>query len=80
MHNLLIIIQIISAIVIIASVLMQPSKMDGFTNFVSGTTDTFFSRNKSKTRESMLAKVTIVFSIIFALVVIAQNLPTFVQK
>jgi preprotein translocase subunit SecG len=79
-HNLLIIIQIISAIVIIASVLMQPSKMDGFTNFVSGTTDTFFSRNKSKTRESMLAKVTIVFSIIFALVVIAQNLPTFVQK
>ncbi|WP_010236800.1 preprotein translocase subunit SecG [Clostridium arbusti] len=80
MYNLLIIIQIISAIVIIASVLMQPSKMDGFTNFVSGTTDTFFSRNKSKTRESMLAKVTIVFSIIFALVVIAQNLPTFVQK
>lgn len=80
MRNLLIVIQLISAIVIIVSILMQPSKMDGFTNFVSGTTDTFFSRNKSKTRESMLARVTIIFAVIFALSVIAQNLPRFIQN
>ncbi|AJA48882.1 preprotein translocase, SecG subunit [Clostridium pasteurianum DSM 525 = ATCC 6013] len=80
MRNLLIVIQLISAVVIIVSILMQPSKMDGFANFVSGTTDTFFSRNKSKTRESMLARVTIVFSVIFALSVIAQNLSRFIQN
>jgi preprotein translocase subunit SecG len=61
------------------SILMQPSKMDGFTNFFSGTTETFYSHNKGKTREAKLARVTIVFSIIFAVVVILQNLPQFIK-
>ncbi len=78
MHNLLIGIQIICAIVIIVTILMQPSKMDGF-NFFSGSGETFYSHNKSKTRESRLARVTIVFSVLFAVVVIMQNLPKFIQ-
>jgi len=57
---------------------MQPSKMDGF-NFFSGSGETFYSHNKSKTRESRLARVTIVFSVLFAIVVIMQNLPKFIQ-
>jgi len=77
-HNLLIGIQIICAIVIIVTILMQPSKMDGF-NFFSGSGETFYSHNKSKTRESRLARVTIVFSVLFAVVVIMQNLPKFIQ-
>ncbi|MDD3224931.1 MAG: preprotein translocase subunit SecG [Clostridium sp.] len=80
MHNLLIILQIIFAIVIIVSILMQPSKMDGVINLFSGATDTFYAHNKSKTREARLAKVTIVFSILFAAVITIQNLPAFIQK
>lgn len=79
MHNLLVGIQILCAIIIMVSILMQPSKMDGFTNFFSGTTETFYSHNKGKTREAKLARVTIVFSIIFAVVVILQNLPQFIK-
>lgn len=78
MHNLLIGVQIFCAIVIIVTILMQPSKMDGF-NFFSGSGETFYSHNKSKTRESRLARVTIVFSVLFAVVVIMQNLPKFIQ-
>lgn len=77
MHNALIAIQIVSAAVIMISILMQPSKMDGFQNIISGTTDTFFSKNKSKTRESKLVRVTAVFSIIFAVSVIMQNMTKF---
>lgn len=77
MKTALIVIQIISAIVIIISVLLQPSKMDGLNNMISGTTDTFFSRNKSKTKEAFLAKVTIVSSLVFAIVVIIQNTSKF---
>lgn len=80
MHNLLIISQIICAIVVIVSILMQPSKMDGVINLFSGATDTFYSHNKSKTREARLARITIVFSILFAAIVIVQNLPAFIQK
>lgn len=79
MHNLLVGIQILCAAIIMVSILMQPSKMDGFTNFFSGTTETFYSHNKGKTREAKLARVTIVFSIIFAVVVILQNLPQFIK-
>lgn len=77
MHTALIVVQIISAFVIIISVLLQPSKMDGLNNLISGTTDTFFSRNKSKTKESMLARITIVSSILFALAAIMANMSMF---
>lgn len=80
MHNILLGLQIFFAIVVIVSILMQPSKMDGFTNFFSGTTETFYSHNKGKTREARLARVTIVFSILFAAVVIMENLPKFIQS
>lgn len=79
MRNALIAVQIVSAFVIIISVLLQPSKMDGLNNMISGTTDTFFSRNKSKTKESMLARITVIFSILFALAVILGNLSIFTK-
>ena len=77
MHRVLVVIQIISAVVVMVSILMQPSKMDGFQNLISGTGDTFFSRNKGKTRETKLARTTIFFSVVFAVVVIMQNMTMF---
>lgn len=77
MKTALVVIQIISAIVIIISVLLQPSKMDGLNNMITGTTDTFFSRNKSKTKEAFLARITIFSSLVFAIVVIIENTSKF---
>ncbi|KOF57332.1 MULTISPECIES: preprotein translocase subunit SecG [Clostridium] len=77
MHNVLLGLQIILAIVLIAVVLVQPGKMDGFTNFSAGATDTFFAKNKSKTRESFLKRVTAVVGVLFAIVTILLNLSQF---
>lgn len=56
MHTFLIVAQIILAVIIIVSVLVQPGKMDGFMNPISGTNETFFAKNKSKTKEAFLCK------------------------
>lgn len=74
MHKLLIGVQVIIALVVIVSVLLQPSKTDGFNSVVTSGNDTFFSKNKSRTREVVLSRVTVISAIAFALVTIAINL------
>lgn len=75
MSTVLIIIQTIVAIILIAVVLAQPSKTNGLSGLISGgTTESFYSRNKSRTSEAMLSRVTIICAIIFAILCIAQNL------
>lgn len=75
MHTLLIVIQTIVAIVLIVSVLAQPSKTNGLSGLVSGGgNESFYSRNKSKTSEAMLSRTTTISAIIFAGLCVAQNL------
>ena len=74
MRTFLLILEVIVAIILIASVLLQPSKADGFKGFMTGNTDTFYSKNKSRTRESLLHRVTIISSISFAVLTIALNM------
>lgn len=65
---------VIVSLTLIVSVLMQPSKTNGLSGFIGGGSETFFSKNKTKTYESMLARVTVITSILFAGIVIALNL------
>lgn len=75
MHIALIIVQSIIAIILIVVVLMQPSKTNGLSGLVSGGTgDTFYSKNKSRTSEALLSKITVVCSVIFAGLCILQNI------
>ncbi|MDP4147147.1 MAG: preprotein translocase subunit SecG [Bacillota bacterium] len=74
MHNVLIGAQILISVVVIVSILMQPSKMDGLTNMITGTGDTFYSKNKSRTRETILARITAVAALAFAGVTVALAL------
>jgi preprotein translocase subunit SecG len=55
-------------------VLLQPSKADGFKGFITGNSETFFSRNKSRTKEALLVKLTIGSAAAFAAILIAMNL------
>ena len=73
MHSFLIILQVITSIVIIVSVMMQPSKTDGLSGLIGGTSETF-CKNKTKTAESVLARVTVVAGICFALITVFLNL------
>ncbi|MGL4739903.1 MAG: preprotein translocase subunit SecG [Sarcina sp.] len=74
LRTALIAIDFILAIVIIGAILMQPSKADALSGFIQGKSDTFFSKNKGKTREAMLIKTTIVAAILFTIVTIALNI------
>lgn len=56
------------AIALIIVVLMQPSKQDGLRGFIGGAQDTFFSRNKGRTSEVMLSRLTIVLAALIAVV------------
>lgn len=51
------------------------SKADALSGLIQGSkSETFFTKNKSKTKEAMLAKVTIVSMLLFAINTIALNL------
>lgn len=75
MHTLLNILLVIFAVTAIVSIMLQPSKSDGLSGLVSGGSgENYFSKNKTKTYETMLARITVVSFVLFAIVVIALNL------
>ena len=74
MQTFLYTIQFILVIGILIIVLMQPSKADGLKGFMTGSQETFFNKNKSKTREAKLVKITYLLAILFALNTILINI------
>ena len=73
-YNVLVALEIIVGIIIIVSVLLQPSKADALSGLIQGKSETFFSRNKGRTKEAAIRNVTIVASILFAVITLALNL------
>jgi len=75
MKNTLLVIEIILGLAVIVSVLMQPSKSDALSGLVQGSSnESFYSKNKSKTKEVLLARVTVIAMLLFAANAIALNL------
>lgn len=74
MRTLLVVLQTIVGIILIGVVLAQPSKTNGLSGLVSGGGgDTFYSKNKSRTSEALLSRITVITSIIFAALCMVQN-------
>lgn len=74
MHNFLVVLQVIISIVIIVTVMMQPSKSNGLSGLIAGSSDTFFAKNKTKTAESVLARITAVSAVFFIVITVMLNL------
>ncbi|WP_460293512.1 preprotein translocase subunit SecG [Clostridium tertium] len=75
MKDVLLILEVILGLAIIISVLLQPSKTDALSGLIQGSkNETFFSKNKARTKESMLLKVTIVTMTLFAVNTVVLNL------
>ena len=74
MYNILVVLQIIVSIILIVSVLMQPSKTQGITGMIQGGSETFFAKNRTRTFESNMLRLTVVSAVAFALITIAINL------
>ena len=65
---------IIVCILVILAVCLQETKQDGLQSLGSGSTDSFFSKNKGKTIEAKLNKVTAILGGAFFVLVLAINL------
>jgi preprotein translocase subunit SecG len=62
---------LVSACVIVIAVLLQKSSDEGLSGTIAGGSDTYYGKDKSAHTERKLFKWTVVFSVIFALCVLA---------
>lgn len=62
---------LLCALFLIISVLLQSSKNHRMSGVISGGAETFFGKQKGKTMDALLSKVTAVVSVLFAVLVLA---------
>ena len=75
MQNILLVFEVLLGLGVIVSIFMQPSKSDALSGLIQGSTqDTFFAKNKSRTKEVILVRLTIMFMALFAINSIVLNL------
>lgn len=65
---------IFASLAIIVIVLMQKSREGGLSGAITGGSDTFFGKNKSRTKEAILARVTKYVAIVFFVLCFAATL------
>ncbi len=58
-------VQIILSIVLIAVVLFQSGKQAGLSGSIAGGAETFFGKNKARTIDGMLSRITTIVAILF---------------
>lgn len=75
MRTALLVLEILLACTVIVSILMQPSKSDALSGLIQGSNnETFYSKNKSRTKEVMLQRTTVISMFLFAVVTVVLNL------
>jgi len=62
----------VMAVFLIVAVLLQSGKDKDLSGAISGSAETFFAKSKARTRDKILSKLTLVVSIIFAILVVAM--------
>ena len=73
MTTFLFVLEAILGLIVVVSILMQKSKADALSGLIQGSkSETFFTKNKSKTKEAML--VTIVSMLLFAINTVVLNI------
>lgn len=68
------IIQVLAALFLIAVVLLQSGKNAGLSGAIAGAADTFMSKNKAKSFDAKLAKMTKWVAIVFIVLTFVMNL------
>ena len=75
MQTILLAFEAILGICVIVVIFLQPSKSDALSGLIQGSTqETFFSKNKSRTKEVILVRLTVMFMALFAINSIVLNL------
>ena len=65
MNIVLVIVHVVISVSLIASVLMQHGKQQGLSGAIAGGAETFFGKNKGRTIDAVLKKVTAVLAVLF---------------
>ena len=71
---ILTVVQVIVCVLLVAIVMLQSGKSAGLSGVIAGGMDTFLSKNKAKTWDSKLAKMTKWVAILFMLLTLALYL------
>lgn len=74
MKTALTIIDIIVALVLIVIVLMQSGRTQGISGAIAGGAETFFGKNKGRTIDGILSKVTSVVAVLFIILSVALSI------
>ena len=73
LHIILTVIQVLCAVGLVAIVMMQSGKEGGL-SAITGSSDSFLSKNKGSSRDAMLAKLTKWIAGVFMVLTLALNL------
>ena len=71
------IVLIVLAVILVAVILFQSDRSANMSGAVAGagaSNNNFFGKNKSMTREMLMKRLTVVFSILFILIVVVLNI------
>jgi preprotein translocase subunit SecG len=75
MQNILLGFEAFLGLCVIITIYMQPSKADALSGLIQGSAkDTFFAKNKSRTKEVVLIRLTVIFMALFAVNTVILNL------
>ena len=74
LQYILSIVIIIISVIIIVLVLFQESKQEGLSGAIAGAADNFFGKNKGRTIEAKLVKLTKVAAVIFFVLALVSSL------
>jgi len=73
LHIILTVIQVLCAVGLVAVVMLQSGK-DGGLGAITGSSEGFLSKNKSGSRDALLAKVTKIIAAVFLILTFVLNL------
>ena len=65
MKTALIIVFLIISIILAIVVMMQEGKGNGLTSTLSGSSETYWGKNKGKSKEAILMKITVVLGVLY---------------
>ena len=74
LQTVLTIVHIVLAVLLVVVVLFQSGKSAGLSGSIGGGAETFFGKNKARTLDGMLSKLTVVLAVLFILTSIVLSL------
>ena len=68
LNTILTVVQVILSLILIAVVLLQSGKQAGLSGSIAGGAETFFGKNKARTIDGMLSRMTTIVAVLFVVV------------